>query len=173
MEARIVERGPILLVGMGYYGDPFAAASAWDAENEIGSLWKRFMAFLSASPRAIGERADRDEFFYELHISGPESALTGRYEVFAGVEVRALAAIPILCAAKLLPPADYAVLTLKGEEMAGDWMGRLKSEVAPSLGRELSSAFSFERYDSRFKGMDRLSESELDFYLPLLPKRED
>ena len=170
MKARIVERGPILLVGMGFYGDPFSSASAWDEDNEIGSLWKRFMAFLSASPDAICDRSDRCELWYELHIPGPETALTGRYEVFVGVEVRALASVPLLCSAKLLPPAEYAVVTLRGEEIVSDWMGRLDSESIAGPDRELSSAFSFELYDSRFKGMDRLSESELDFYLPLRPE---
>jgi predicted transcriptional regulator YdeE len=172
MDARIVERGPILLVGMGFFGDPFARASAWDEDNEIGSLWKRFMAFLSASPEAIGDRADRGEYWYELHAAEPQAEKTGRREVFAGVEVRSLSSIPIACSAKILPASEYAVVTLRGREIEGDWMGRIRSELLPGLGREQEPSYGFELYDGRFKGMDRLSESELDFYLPLLGREE-
>jgi predicted transcriptional regulator YdeE len=172
MEARIVERGRILLVGMGFFGDPFAKASAWDEENEIGTLWKRFMACISASPGAIGDRADEGERWYELHIAEAETSRTGRYEVFAGVEVGSLSSMPIACSAKILPGAEYAVVTVRGPEIAGDWMGALHSEILPSLGRRASRAYSFELYDARFKGMDRLAESELDFYVPLLPRDE-
>jgi predicted transcriptional regulator YdeE len=172
MEAKIVERGPILLVGMGFYGDPFARASAWDADNEIGSLWKRFMAFISASPGAIGDRADSGEYWYELHVTEPETARTGSYEVFAGVEVTALRAVPVACSAKILSAAEYAAVTVHGNEMGGDWMARLYSEIVPSLGRRASEAYSFELYGPRFKGMDRLAESELDFYIPLTARVE-
>jgi predicted transcriptional regulator YdeE len=169
MDIRIERRSSILLVGMSFYGDPFARASAWDEDNEIGSLWKRLTAFLGASPGAIGERADNGERWYELHIACPETAKTGRYEVFAGVEVRGLSAIPLLCSAKFVPASEYAILTARGSEVEGDWMGRLYSEMLPGLGRRGSESYSFELYDSRFKGMDRLAESELDYYIPLLP----
>jgi predicted transcriptional regulator YdeE len=125
MDARISERGPILLVGMAFYGDPFDKASAWDEDNEIGALWRRFMAYVSAHPDAIAERADRSERWYELHVTAAETPRTGRYEVFAGVEVLGLPAIPLACSAKILPPAEYAAITVRGPEMEGDWMGRM------------------------------------------------
>jgi AraC family transcriptional regulator len=169
MDIKVVERGPILLVGMGFFGNPFSNASAWDVENEIGSLWKRFMGFLSAEPEAIADRADSGEFWYELHVNAPETSKTGRYEVFVGVEVRSLSSLPLACSAKALPPAEYAVLTARGGEISGDWVGRLYSEIVPSLGRKADERFSIDFYDARFKGMDRLMESEMDYYIPLLP----
>lgn len=173
MEIKVVGRGPILLVGMGFFGDPFSGASAWDVENEIGALWKRFMAFLAAAPDAVADRADGGTYWYELHIPAPETPRTGRYEVFAGVEVRGLSAVPVACSAKVLPAAEYAVLTVRGAEITGDWEGRLRGGIAGSLGRRVDGSFSFELYDARFKGMDRLPESELDCYIPLLPASED
>jgi predicted transcriptional regulator YdeE len=170
MDTRIAARGPLLLVGMSFYGNPFSNASGWDEDNEIGSLWRRFMAFLSASPSAIRDRADPAKRCYELHISAPETPKTGRYEVFAGIEVRSLASVPVLCSAKVLPAAEYAVLTVRGEEIVKDWMGQVYTEIVPSLGRRASEEFIFELYDERFKGMDKISESELDFYIPLLPR---
>jgi predicted transcriptional regulator YdeE len=172
MDIKVVERGPILLVGMGFFGNPFSSASAWDVDNEIGALWKRFMAFLSARPEPIAERADRGELWYELHIKAPETAMTGRYEVFVGVEVLGLSSIPVHCVAKALPATEYAVLTTRGEEISADWMGRLYTEIVPSLGRKADESYSIDLYDARFKGMDRLMESEMDYYIPLLPVSE-
>ena len=170
MDMKIAARGPILLVGMSFYGNPFTNASGWDEDNEIGSLWKRFMAFLSAEPDAIRDRAEPATSWYELHINAAETPKTGRYEVFTGVEVLNLASAPIACQAKVLPAAEYLVLTARGGEIDGDWMGRLYTEIVPSLGRRAREEFIFELYDGRFKGMDKISDSELDFYIPLLPR---
>lgn len=167
MDVRIEARGRILLAGMGFFGDPFAKASAWDEENEIGSLWKRFFGYLKARPDAIPGRVDRGMVGYELHINAPETEKTGRYEVFVGLEVRSLEALPVLCSAKILPSGDYAVITVRGPEIRGDWMGRLYTEIVPALGRRADESFSLERYDERFKGMDRLEESELEYFIPL------
>jgi Uncharacterized protein conserved in bacteria len=168
MEARIVERGPILLVGMGFFGNPFSEASAWDEENEVGSLWKRFYSFLESSPEAIADRVEPSMVGYELHISSPETRKTGRYEVFVGLEVRSLVSVPVVCSAKILPATEYLVATLRGEDIGGAGIGRLYSEIAPGLGRRPEESYSFELYDERFKGMDRLAESEIDYYVPLL-----
>lgn len=168
MDIRIESRGRLLLVGMGFFGDPFAKASPWDEENEIGALWKRVFGFLSIHPDAIVDRADPGQVGYELHIRPPETVRTGRYEVFVGFEVRSLDSLPVACVAKVLPPAEYAVVTVGGPDIAGDWMGRLYSELVPSLGRRADESFSFERYDERFKGMDRLDESELEYFIPLV-----
>jgi predicted transcriptional regulator YdeE len=168
MDVRIEARGKMLLVGMCFFGNPFSRASAWEEENEIGFLWKRFYTFLGSSPGAILSRADNGMVGYELHIAGPESEKTGCYEVFVGLEVLGLDSMPVVCTAKILPPADYAVVTVRGEEIRGDWMGRLYSEIVPGLGRRANETFSFERYDARFKGMDRLDESELEYHIPLV-----
>jgi len=172
MDVRIEARGRIFLVGMGFFGDPFAQASAWDEENAIGSLWKRFFAFMESSPDAIAGRADAATVGYELHIAAPETEKTGCYEVFVGLEVLGLESLPVACAAKILPPMQYAVVTVRGDEIRGDWMGRLYSEIVPGLGRKADESFSFERYDERFKGMDKLGESELEYYIPLVPPDE-
>ena len=168
MDIRIEARGRLLLVGMGFFGDPFTKASAWDEENEIGALWKRLFGFLELHPDAIADRADPATAGYELHIRHPETTRTGRYEVFVGFEVRSLQSLPVPCCAKILRPAEYAVVTVGGSEITGDWLGRLYSEIVPSLGRRADESFSFERYDERFKGMDRLDESELEYFLPLV-----
>ncbi len=172
MNVRLVERGRMILVGMSFYGDPFNRASAWDEDNEIGSLWRRFGAFIAAHPLSIADQADGDKVGYEVHIQSDETPKTGRYEVFVGVEVRSLASPPLLLSAKILKPAEYAVVTVRGDEMEGDWMEKMYAELVPSLARapDPVGAFSIERYDERFKGMDRLAESEFDYYIPLTPR---
>lgn len=172
METRIESKGKLYLAGMSFYGDPFGKASAWDEENEIGSLWKRFMADLTAEPEAIPLRADRSERWYEAHLMGPEMLRAGRYEIFVGVEVLsadALSGLPPRFSAKCLPASDYAVITLRGAEIRDDWESKLGSELIPGLGRTADGSICVELYDSRFKGMDRISESELEVWTPLLP----
>jgi hypothetical protein len=46
-------------------------------------------------------------------------------------------------------------------------MARLYGEIVPSLGRKADASYSFQLYDSRFKGMDRIAESELEAWIPL------
>lgn len=172
METRIESKGRLYVAGMSYYGDPFGKASAWDDENEIGSLWKRFMAALTANPESIPLRADRSERWYEIHLMGPEMLRTGRYEIFTGVEVlsqEALSGLPPLFSVKYFPPSDYAVLTLRGSEIKDDWESKLYSELIPGLRRAADTSICIELYDTRFKGMDRISESELEVWTPLLP----
>lgn len=172
MELRIERREPIPLAGMGFYGDPFGNASAWDEENEIGSLWKRFSAFLAASPAALPRPASSSGLWYELHILGPEAARSGRYEVFVGVElpsVAAISGIPPALSAKVLPAAEYAVAVLAGREIASDWRDGLYREISAGLGRTADPSLCIDLYGERFKGMDRLDESELEIWVPLLP----
>ena len=45
MEPRLVEADRITLVGFSFFGDPFRMSAGWTEENEIGRLWKRFMAY--------------------------------------------------------------------------------------------------------------------------------
>ncbi len=182
MDARIESRGPLFLAGMGFYGNPFGNASAWDEDNEIGSLWKRLMGFLRSAPSSgsasssispvFMEAASGRAAWYEVHIIGPEMRTNGRYEVFAGIEIaapEALSALPPALSAKALPGGDYAVLALKGEEISSDWESAAAQEILPGLKREAGGGFSFQRYDDRFKGMERLSESVLEAWIPLLP----
>ena len=170
MESRIVERGETVLAGMSFFGNPFSQASAWDADNEIGALWKRFMAFLADVPGAIRERAGPEGVMYELHAYASETPRTGRYEVFVGVEVSRSAAIPVFCSLKIIPAGEYVLVTAHGVEIRQDWTAwsdRIADQCLGSAGRTASNAFVVEVYDRRFKGMDRLEESELDFLVPL------
>ncbi len=176
MESRIVEREEMVLAGMSFFGNPFSQADAWDVDNEVGSLWKRFMAFLTAHPDAISGRTGPRDVMYELHAYTAETPRTGRYEVFVGVEVGRSASIPLDCSLKIIPAGEYVQVTARGIEIREDWTAwsdRIAAQCLAAAGRTASGAFVLEAYDQRFKGMDRLVESELDFLVPLKAAGKD
>ena len=165
MEPKMVERGPMILVGFGFYGDPFAESAGWTEENEIGRLWSRFMAFLADHPGSI-QKIIGENVAYELHVETAETATAGFREVFVGVEVERLVDVPVELSAKLLPATTYAVFTLKGEQIASDWSMIIGQWVSRST-YEPVGTYGFQLYDERFLGVDNLPGSELDVYVPI------
>ncbi len=166
MEPRIIEKGQIMLVGFSFFGDPFAESGGWTEENEIGRLWNRFMTYLTDHRDRIKHIKD-DAFAYEVHVESEETASKGHREIFIGVEVERLD-VPVEMLVKILPPAQYAVFTLKGEQITSDW-SKMIWEWMPGAGYESAYTFSFQLYDQRFKGLDNLEGSELDVYVPVKP----
>ncbi len=162
MNPKIITEKEWLVVGMNFYGDPFSQASAWSEDNEIGLLWKRFMAFDLAR---IKHRTAPDTSL-EIHIETQETAAKGVFEVFVGVQVERLQDVPFECVVKVLPAAQYAVFTLEGRRIVSDWSNALRDWMASS-GYVRSRKYFIELYDSRFKGMDKIDESVLDAYIPI------
>jgi predicted transcriptional regulator YdeE len=173
MEYRLERGRPFILVGMNFFGNPFQAAGAWDEENEIGSLWKRFMAYTASNPQAIEALPASGPAWFEAHVAHPSSAATGAYEVFVGAETASPLEAPLPCVIKAFPAADYFVATLQGDEMAPGWEERLAAEAIGRHGRALDSRWGLQRYDSRFKGMDRMAESVFETWTPLAADRID
>jgi len=171
MEPTIVERDQIILVGMSFFGDPFATSGGWTEENEIGRLWGRFMAYLETHGDRIRHMVDR-ECGYEVHIEHPETSAKGHYEVFAGVEVSRLEQLPPHLLVKFLPPSQYAVFTLAGEEITSDWARMIYQDWMPESGYEQAHGYAFQVYDQRFKGMEQLEASVLDLYIPVKPLQD-
>jgi predicted transcriptional regulator YdeE len=166
MEPRIVEVGRMVLLGLGFFGDPFRISDGWTEENEIGRLWHRFMAVLAARQDCVAQ-GSRAGIFYEVHIQHEETAQTGEYEVFTGFEVDRLENVPVEMSVKVLPPATYAVFTLRGEEITSDWHQLIYTEWMQASGYRSAHPFGFQRYDERFKGVDRIPESVLEVYVPI------
>ena len=166
MEPTIVRRDRILLVGLGFFGDPFASSGGWTEENEIGRLWSRFIAFLTKHGDRIRHLCEQD-VSCEIHISHEETPEKGHFEVFVGVEVERLEDVPIEMSVKVLPPTSFAVFTLKGEQITSDWARTVYGEWLPQAGYEEAYPLMIQRYDQRFKGLDRIDESELDIYIPV------
>jgi len=166
MKAEIIEKPAMLLVGFNFFGDPFRSYSGWSEENEIGRLWKRWMAYLE-NARPDLRHVSAPDAMVELHVHHAETPQTGEFEVFVGVEVTQLEALPPEVVVKVLPASRYAVFTLAGQAITADWSWMMDAEWLPALGVRRHPTYSFQRYDARFKGMDAIEASELDVYVPL------
>jgi len=165
MEPIIVEKGQIILLGFSFFGDPFAESGGWTEENEIGRLWNRFTTYLTNHGDRIKHVKDT-EVTYEVHVESEETLIKGHREVFVGVGVEKLEDLPVEMLIKILPPTEYAVFTLKGEQIVSDW-SKMIDEWMIGSGYQSAYNYGFQLYDHRFKGLDSLDESELDVYVPV------
>ena len=109
----------LIIVGMIYYGNPFWEAEAGAAENEIGKLWTRFNAYYEGNREAFKQEVGPN-VGWELHIGTDEYEETKEYFVMVGVEVAEIDDLPAPVFAKVLPAGQFAVFTLRGEEMTAD-----------------------------------------------------
>lgn len=166
MEPKIVEKECIAVVGLSFFGDPFKEKGGWTEENEIGRLWKRFMSYMNDKQLNLPESKDVEEC-YEIHIRHPETDITGEYEVFVGLETDAAEHAPPELLVKYLPACHYAIFTLQGTEITSDWLKIIYETWMPGSGYRAAYSYSFQLYDKRFKGIDRLEESILDLYIPI------
>lgn len=166
MDVKIIEKDQMLLVGLSFFGDPFKSSAGWTEENEIGRLWVRFMNFLESQGARI-QHIKEHEVSYEVHIEHPETQEKGEYEVFVGLEVAQLKDLPVELLVKVLPPTSYAVFTLTGEEITSDWHQMIHRDWLPESGYRIAFDYAIERYDERFKGLDRIAESVLEVYIPV------
>ena len=68
---------------------------------------------------------------------------------------------------KVLPPTKYAVFTLAGEEITSDWHQMIHRDWLPDSGYQIAYDYAIERYDERFKGLDKIADSVLEVYIPV------
>jgi predicted transcriptional regulator YdeE len=154
-----------LLGGVCFYGDPFTRTGSWDSENEIGTTWNRFGAFLKENPvRPYSSAAGR---YYEVHIYGEETNSKGFFEVFVGEEVTTFE-LPVFISAKYIGASEYLQVMLSGAEITSDWWQALDSEILPSYQVKRNDSYIIQAYDERFQSMDNLENSSMDVYLPVI-----
>jgi len=165
MEPKIVDKGQIVLLGVSFFGDPFETSGDWTEENEIGRLWKRFFKLGQQLADIVPKM--EDVVAYEVHIYNEETMSKGHFEVFVGVQVDSLAAVPVEAVIKILPPTCYAVFTLQGEQIVSDWTRDIYHGWLAESKYEEAYRYHFQQYDRRFKGLDHLDESVLDVYIPI------
>ena len=163
---RITQAASYYLVGMDFYGDPFGRASAWEEENEIGRLFKRFEDFYAPNPVQIKGNLFPQAVF-EGHFVSDATRRTGDFDVFVGVLVGELADLPLECVARQLPFTQYAVMTITGEKITSDWHMAIQEQWPPGPEYLLAFDYSLTCYDQRFHGMERLEESAVDVYIPV------
>lgn len=167
VEPTIVDLPQIVLLGLSFFGDPFKLSAGWTEENEIGRLWSRYTAFLTEHSQRIRHVTD-ERVAYEVQVYSKDTQRTGEFEVFVGTSVDRLEEVPLELSAKILPPATYAVFALEGEQIASDWALTILTEWMPQSGYASDYQYSIQRYDERFKGLDRLEESKLDVLIPVI-----
>ena len=169
MEPRIIEQGEMTVVGMIYYGNPFKDAGVAPEQNEIGKLWARFSAFCENHREAFKHEVNA-KIGWELHIGTDEYDETKEYYVMVGIEVSEIEDLPAPIFAKVLPAGQYAVFTLKGEQMTGDWGKAIYKEWLPLSAYEEAYSCTIERYDAdRFKRWGD-PDSEMEIWVPVKVK---
>jgi predicted transcriptional regulator YdeE len=177
MEPKIITHDQLNLVGFSFYGDPFRLSPGWTEENEIGRLWARFMAYVQQHREELKALIVNPGIAYEIHIYNEDTMATGLFEVFIGAELAHAELAhpqltetphpPIDTVIKVLPATQYAVFTLHGEEIVGDWPLAIYQEWLPNSAYESAHNFHIQFHDGSFKGFDHLDESSLDVYVPI------
>jgi predicted transcriptional regulator YdeE len=165
MEPFLIQKPEITLVGMSFYGNPFDTHRGWDEGNEIGRVWVRFMAYLDENGEVL-QNVSNPGVYHEVHVYNQETITKGIFEVFVGVQVDDLDGVPVELLVKILPSSDYAVFTLKGEEISADWHMKIDRWIEEA-GYQRAYPYSFQYYDERFKGVQDLANSVLDVYMPV------
>ncbi len=166
MQPTILKLERIILLGYSFYGDPFTQSAGWTEENEIGRLWQRFMKFWEIEGK--GSPVLSEKYWYEVHTETPETTEKGYFDVFVGAESNTIDGLITGPLYKVLPDGECALFTLKGKEIFGDWWQPMMSRWLPEAGLKKRFPMLIQRYDDRFKGMDRIEESELDILIPVL-----
>lgn len=171
MQVWMVEREPIILAGMCYYGP--LTGEGWSRENPIGQLWDRFNRFFDKTPSFSEARAVNAAIGYEISIWDEQELRESKcFYVFVGIEVDQLDDMPLELVGKVLPASTYAHLTPKGPGIT-TWESAFYDEWLPGSGFQLAAHgdyhFQIQAYEEgRFKGLGELiEESEIDVYIPV------
>jgi predicted transcriptional regulator YdeE len=166
MEGSIEVRPRVILAGLSFYGNPFARSAGWTEGNEIGALWSRFMRMREDAQQELPAAVEPD-FMYELHIPDAQTGETGEYEVFIGYRIEEVALLPLGLLAKVVPEATFARFTVTGNAIVEtDTYSGMYSWIAGN-NLEPAAEWMYNRYNDRFKGMDRLEESAIDVFIPV------
>jgi predicted transcriptional regulator YdeE len=166
MDPQIIDLRSLTLAGFSFFGDPFDTSNVWQSENQIGRLWSRLMDYLQGGKDAVLGMIDPG-VAYEVHIHNLKTPETGHFEVFVGVEVEDIQALPVDLLVKVLPSSSYAVFQMKGAQILGDWELDIQHWLEQSRYRE-AHTYNFQYYDQRFLGLDRIDDSEIDVYIPIV-----
>lgn len=164
---QIVEIGPLMLAGVSFFGDPFTYHNEWENENEIGQLWSRFYRLLESQPD-FKQQVLSSAIQYEMHLIHPQSRETGAYEVFIGIPVEDPALVPVHFLIKNAPTKRYLQYRVRGQDIMDDIQRMPIAKDAEALGVAVASDYHFVGYDKEFLGMERLDDSTVLIFIPLL-----
>jgi predicted transcriptional regulator YdeE len=170
MEAQIEQTPALSLLGLSFFGDPFSASAGWTEENEIGRLWGRYMRFSSEHAGELPPPLIPDVLF-EAHVPHEQTEETGHYEVFVGYAIDLAGAeaprVPAPALIKLLRATRTACFTVSGVEITDESKYAEMDEWIATQNLRRSASWIYNRYNSRYKGIDRLAESTLVMCIPV------
>jgi predicted transcriptional regulator YdeE len=167
MKKKIVERRETKLLGLAYYGT--LSGEGWSEENQIGRTWQRFTQYVQQNWSLIKDKVIDEKISYEVHLWNEEEwDATGVFRVFVGVEVDSLEDMPVDLLGMVLPAGTFAMVTAEGEEITTiDMQEVLPPEDYPRV-KFRDHLLEIQCYDQdRFKGLDNIDESEVDYYIPI------
>lgn len=168
MDVEIIEREPMRLAGVSYYGP--MTGEGWSKDNPIGQLWTRFVEFWNAKVGLLEGRMVNKDIHYEVHIwNQVQFDESGVFRTFVGVEVESLDDLPLELEGKYLPATKYAKVTARGEEIK-TWESQWTEVLPPDkykLAKYDGMEYLIQCYDERFKGLENIPESEMDILVPL------
>jgi AraC family transcriptional regulator len=170
MDMDFITLPQVILMGMSFFGDPFKDAGDWSENNEIGRLSQRFMQFMADRRDSLADLLASQDF-YEVHIYGQETEAKGLFEVYVGHPITDIKDVPMELCCKVLPAGQFAQINLRGETIISDWYKDLDRDLAHQ-GWQRGHPFFCQVYDRRYKGLERIAESELTAYIPVKPLRE-
>ena len=152
MEAKIIRKDQLTLVGMASYG------------GDIGRLWDAFTANDHLITDMVGEVG------YELHAFSKRSSPGDPIHIFVGVEVKKVENLPEIMFVKILPACEYAVFTHRLADGGYQGANQPIDHWLESKPYKRAYNFDLQVYDVRFKGPEN-PDSELDFYIPVKPSK--
>ena len=170
MEYEIVKKEKIKLMGLNYHGSITENGVAF--EERVEDIWRRLSEFCMNKWESIEESVINPELSYEIQLwNEKELEESGQMSVFVGVEFDNLESIPIELVGKVLPGDKYISFVLEGEEIHG-WEEFLLQEWFPESNYWMKSfdeqLFHIQCFhEHRFKGIDKLEESELKVLVPV------
>lgn len=176
MESEIIDRKEFKLIGMDYYGTLKSAGR--EGENAVADLWQRFTDFCEAKWELIDEYVANPKLSYEMHIWNEEEYQdTGNFHAFVGVEVNDVEYLPLELVIKKIPGGKFGKFTFRGGEI-GDWERMIYDQWMPDsdYGVETFEGYSLDiqcYHEEEFKGVDRLEDSKMEVYVPLVEYKEE
>lgn len=161
-----IDKDSMILLGLDFYGDPFANSSWWTEDNEIGLLWKRFMDNFMPI-KEMFQTYLKNDIYHEIHIMNNNFKDTGHYEIFIGLELSELPTDCLHFLIKIIKPQSYVKLTLSGDEIYSDYNSELE-KICNQNNKTIYKDFMIQSYDERYKGINNTLDSEMDVLIPVL-----
>lgn len=166
MENKTIERNEIKLVGKSHFGS--LKGEGWSEANSIGQTWQRFVEFKQANENLIESKKVNKDETYEVHAwNDEEFESKGCFKLFVGVEVNDFEGIPLDLDRLVLPASKYVILTRKGKEIFKTQTDNILPRKENPRNKSGNYMWEIQLYTDSFKGMDKIEESELDFYVPI------